>query len=574
VEACEKFEANVDINFRRAAKPSSLHFVPKSIPDCGFDLVGDIDVHACETITAETNITTCNATKGSNLILRTGGPDNESGACSIILEGSICAEACESFTASSSINIVGPTSSTGKKMVTRDEWTFEPSSIPDCGVKLFGDVELMACVDFKVDGQFSFNGPHWKSDTLTITANGSPDCGLVLEGALEIEACKDFNFSNKATIKGNKSGIVSGSWEMKPSAQPNCGLDIVGDIIISACNQMDIETEAGTGGVITITGSKGVIGAIDLSPTLTITNGVDDCSKKISIQLGNGTINIPDSVVNVSSSVTGGGGKCYDCGRVAGCETHMSLNRLETYVIVPPPAPCCSSGLDNYIDMCAGSMKMGGKLEISTINIGTNKLTEDSWEFGNISFSDCSMIVGDRVNVHCDFISIDNVKLTSDTIQVGNTFLTDGSLNMGTTQISDGNVSVGDNTYMTDGNVGVGGVTISADKITVGETTSISDIITVGKTTSIGDIITVGTVDITDGMVSVGALDRGDLNGERTQLVTSGLNISDNLGGNVRLDIPKDSQGNSLTASWQQIKLCEDGVTKVAWVLMTAPQAV
>ena len=205
VEACESFDAKLDIKFGAGLKGSSLTLAKTNIPNCGFVIGGTIDVpelKACKDFIGKSNVRLGKKFTGGLTLTSTGEPN-----CGLTLEGDIdLPDYCTDFTAGANINIHG-------KAVKYNKWKLG-SSAPNpltgsgkCGFDLTGDVEISACTFVEPQGGIKISGNAVKEikpprfDAGTQPENGGISCGIFLDGEWQINACQDVTVASDVIFK-------------------------------------------------------------------------------------------------------------------------------------------------------------------------------------------------------------------------------------------------------------------------------------------------------------------------------------------------------------------------------------
>ena len=290
--ACETFEADTQITTCPATKNTRLTLIASGpIPpeekngaaSCSLTLAGNICVEACEEFTASATVRFSDAMKGSKISLDSRSiPD-----CGVDLFADLVVNACETFDAKADIKVTG-----SGNVVQRSNWDIVKSSIPDCGFTLTGDVNIKACEDFTASGGIKFTGSTGVVNVLSpirVVPSHSPDCGVTLEGAVDIKACRDFTVNGGMAFTGRG---VSGGISITPTHSPDCGLNISGSVQIDACK------EIAASGVVTVKSSdpNAASGYVRLIPSndgcgvqLDGSIGINACSE---VQVSTGRIQV------------------------------------------------------------------------------------------------------------------------------------------------------------------------------------------------------------------------------------------------------------------------------------------
>lgn len=228
VLACETFSANSQVYFAGAVDKlrSRISVTPASAPDCGLSLTGLIKVDACEDFKVTTNIAYLRAAKNSKLNAKATSIPK----CGIDLSGVIDVEACEKATVVADVGITGPA-------VKKNNWSITPNTFPDCGFNLKGDVAIEACTDFTSTGTINISGDSVKVRTpISVTPTKQPNCGLTLAGNIEVQACSKMTTSGSFNVSGK--GVKSNSLALKARGYPDCGIDIAGSLILETCDKI------------------------------------------------------------------------------------------------------------------------------------------------------------------------------------------------------------------------------------------------------------------------------------------------------------------------------------------------
>jgi hypothetical protein len=228
VLACETFSANSQIYFSGAVDKlnSRINVTPASAPDCGVALTGLIKVDACEDFKVTTNIAYLRAAKKSQI----NATATTIPKCGLDISGIIDVEACEKATVVADVGITGPA-------VKKNNWSITPATFPDCGFNLKGDVKIEACTDFKSTGTIRIggNGVTVRSP-ITLTATGQPNCGLNITGDVDLKMCSGMTTAGAFNISGK--GVKSNSLALKARGYPDCGIDIAGALVFEACDNI------------------------------------------------------------------------------------------------------------------------------------------------------------------------------------------------------------------------------------------------------------------------------------------------------------------------------------------------
>jgi hypothetical protein len=256
---------------------------------------------------------------------------------------------------------------------------------PNCGLNISGIVDVLACEGFKTTGKISFTGAAKKGSNLDLQSTSRPDCGISLNGTINVVACESFKSEGTITVTAKdkvRKLVVKPKVpiEVIPQDIPDCGFKLKGELELDACSSFNLEvddsqlTSATLSFVKKSDGSE--IGKFKLDPSITIT-GDDDCEKTIRFSLGaiDASIAIPDSktlevnnsiaidgrwTLAISDTATGYMLGFGDNGKVdPPCSKETTQNVLNV-VHVKNAKGCCNNGaVDNFLDMCAGSLYMG-----------------------------------------------------------------------------------------------------------------------------------------------------------------------------------------------------------------------
>ena len=438
VDACETFDASVDIKFGKKLQTSSLSFIPKNIPDCGFDLTGEIDIDGvCETANMTTNVTFVGAAKWSKLDFSPKSSMPGSLNCDSVLAGTIQVDACESFDASVDIKF-------GKKLQRYSYLTFTPKSLPDCGFSLTGDIdididdvcetaeltstltfkgaaktsrieikdkisnfptcdkiitgeiEVIACEEFKVESRARITGPIIKTNTLALTSTSFPKCGFILDGDLEFkdEVCVDFQTTNNFELIGRAIKPTS-NIQLVAKTRPECGFELAGNLEIEACTDMglSIRQAEGSGRLLFVIPEtplqpKRILAEVSSLYSFEVINPdpTNPCSTEIVYRQEDIEINLEAASVEVSDETLeivegkdyrreehalrlkkdgntvslGGGGCCstdFSCSGPAGplMKTSIILDKLKIKYEEWAAPECCEQTCGHhYMDWCPG----------------------------------------------------------------------------------------------------------------------------------------------------------------------------------------------------------------------------
>jgi hypothetical protein len=348
VEACEDFDASVNITFGSAlqgSKKDASHTDPtkqkpttasaialtlRDRPHCGFDIVGNIAVTACESFHATQDISFLHAAAGSNLTLNfTNTPE-----CSLTLGGIIDVKACETYESAINIALSG-------SAVKGQSLTSTSTSIPNCGIVTNFEAVIDACTEVFAGGAVSFSGA---AEGAIYLETGAAGCGVLLSGNVHVpKGCDTISFSGGQVSGGNVSfynadGSHAGTAEI--------------------------------GGAVDVQSSK------------------DGCSHVINVTLSNTSITLPklltDSLLAGGGGGGGGGGAAPGVVKNYGCSersayrkkygilaedqiTTMQLASLGVNTI--NSSECCQGSCTGTIDMCHAWMSMD---TIQVNNITTN----------------------------------------------------------------------------------------------------------------------------------------------------------------------------------------------------------
>ena len=217
-EACEDFRATIDVQ-QTGAATGTFVATPAGTPICGVDIVGNIDVVACEAFNARvvSNITG-NGLVGGLTASTTGVPD-----CGIDLNLDLDLSACTTFTAD--------VSSFFPKAMTGSNFSVIPASAPDCGLDLDLSLALDVCETFEASVVTTSKNPG--SFSGSVTSKGTPDCGLEMELDLDLDICETSSFQVRPTLSGVTKSQFSGAFT--PNTRPDCGANLDLDLKLDVC---------------------------------------------------------------------------------------------------------------------------------------------------------------------------------------------------------------------------------------------------------------------------------------------------------------------------------------------------
>jgi hypothetical protein len=238
-DACPSVALTVSGNFSKPFAGSSITLEPKD-DNCGHNINYDFNLDVCEDFSANIcpgGIAFGKAfSKDSKLTLQTKPKPN----CGVELCGNLDLQVCVDFESSIDIAFSGTA-------VKSQEFSLESVGAENgglCSSKILGRVEIDACPEINVLGQFLIEGNAVKSNTTKITKQDS--CGLVFEGGVKIDACIDTVVKGDVCVRGNL--VSNNSLVIKPleptGDSPVCGLEIGGCIdLFDACKEFDVEVD-------------------------------------------------------------------------------------------------------------------------------------------------------------------------------------------------------------------------------------------------------------------------------------------------------------------------------------------
>ena len=332
----------------------------------------------CADFTATSNFNILSPLTGGLTLDASGPPD-----CGIVVGGNIGLPPgfCEEII--TTVDITGK----GKNPPTLD-LTFTNSGPPDCELTLAGDITVDACKDFVINtGTITAGGTNPPTVALTLTASPAPNCGVSLSGSIDVDACKNFTAQSTASITTSRTAVTSGSLSLTPTSAPNCGVTLGGAVVLKACDSISITTETTDPAKVTI--KKGLVtaGTINLGGSVTITPGVDDCSKKFKLDLTpkDLTITLPAQAVssaaraglyiqtNADDVLSLGGTLTTSCTPSPGPKD-LILDSLKVNYISPPPMPCCSNE-DPFLDLCGSKLYL--QKDSKYMSLATDDLREN-----------------------------------------------------------------------------------------------------------------------------------------------------------------------------------------------------
>ena len=145
--SCADFTGIVNIVGLNAAKTTKISGTSAGVPTCGFNISGIVDVLACESFKASGKVEFTGAAKKDSTLtlLATSRPD-----CGVALNGIINVAACETFSSEGTITVKSKEKTRGLSVNTKTAIAVTPASIPACGFKLDGELELDACSSFNL----------------------------------------------------------------------------------------------------------------------------------------------------------------------------------------------------------------------------------------------------------------------------------------------------------------------------------------------------------------------------------------------------------------------------------------
>lgn len=636
VVACETFDAQVNVGFLRAAKPSKLNIASTKTPNCGFSLSGVIDVAACEEFKATSSVTFLRAAKPSLLKLTYTNIPN----CSIDIGGLIDVDACEKFEGKLDFNVSGPA-------VKKSQFSIQNTSTPNCGFTAIGEVQIEACTDFTTTGALNITGTAVKSNTLTVAANSQPNCGLVFSGGVVIDACREFTANSTLSFGGNAvknqyigittksapncgltltgsvqidacdkveidtSGIkfsglygtsVNGSITGTSAAAPNCKIGLSGNVIVDACGSVQIQTDI-QGGTIYLNNSKGAPSQKEIiRPTISQMVGVDKCTPllkfsfpDISFEAIKSLSTNKDSKIGVMDgciwevehdglylefdeafgdlTLNGQIPKpCFRCeNQGSSCEVNnMELSYLSVDTI--QPSSCCTDESVMTLDLCGGLINISdGYTATTKISSRAYLLDNNDGEYCHISPGSISLAGGDPQGGGTGQVNLSVFGLTITSNTGDSATLTGKMLSIAP---DTGGSATFDSSSVTGTDDQGNSYTLSGESLSLAP----ADGGTVYITSTSLDIVSESsdTINITGQHLSLSTADNSVyISGSNIHLTNE--NGAMDITGNVSIS----TGGGSFTISevesqmdlrLRQVEFCEGGVSKTAWVLMTAPR--
>ena len=234
---CEKFSAKLcegGITFGRAFGDSSLSLIPKSTPDCGFEMCGDFNIKVCEDFESSIDLEFVGrGVKSQQFTLESAGSEDPNGICYSRYRGRVEFDACPSIGVEGNIAIEGNAVSSNTLSLTAD----------DCKIRWDGIVRVDACIETEVKGKPCLKGNLVKNNTLAITPlqriESSPICGFELTGCAEIgDACEEFNVDFDLSID---FGDAPTEVELEYEGPPTCTFKQKRKHYLPACKSVCIE---------------------------------------------------------------------------------------------------------------------------------------------------------------------------------------------------------------------------------------------------------------------------------------------------------------------------------------------
>jgi hypothetical protein len=226
-------------------------------------LTANLEVEACPSITIQNSVDIRGILKRQGSVLRLEPATNNT-QCGIDLVGLLDIEACQTFSITSD-----------QKLITGDgvsgTLTFDTDPNDPCKLSLNGNVNIKACTELAQLGSFKFRGSAFrpKDDTeqyspekvyqeLTIThakteAGEDNLCSIMLGGDIHLDACtnfdiddSEFSISGTAVKLTDRNGEMMSKIKFVPTSTPDCKLSILGDLVIDACTSITISDGAPT----------------------------------------------------------------------------------------------------------------------------------------------------------------------------------------------------------------------------------------------------------------------------------------------------------------------------------------
>ena len=263
--------------------------------------------------------------------------------------------------------------------------TAEAQGPPDCGITIGGSIGLAdICEEITTQVDILSGGKNPPKLSLTFENSGPPNCNLTLAGSIDVDSCETFETSGSIAYGTVKTGTTLNTSTYTATGAPKCKLTLGGEVKIKACDTISITPETAPSSVVTFKSGANTT-TLNLGGTLTVSNGADDCSKKIKLQLTpeTATVTISPSVnttqvsglyiQSVDDTLSLAGTLTTSCTASPG-PTELVLDTLSVNYIYPPSEPCCANPYP-YLDLCDSKLYLQKYRRY--MSLATDDLRED-----------------------------------------------------------------------------------------------------------------------------------------------------------------------------------------------------